>query len=254
MPAFVSYIFLVFILLFLGIAGLIVWAVLQAQKKPQVQEEKAERAEMIGQVLSKRAKLVSWDKYSMVNLRPNAFYKYVRGLTKNTFSGRLIADDGEPVMAFYRIERGLNPVGAIAAATTSFQLFFIIEEDRTEFYYDQKKIGTVLKNGNICDKDGNRIGFVNRENRSTISIGGLIDVHTGAIKYDFNLNNRVIAFFYATPRISNFIGSFFSVNESSGNTIVQPLADLTEYERKWLESWTVYELVYHGFWFTETNF
>lgn len=254
MPGFISYIFLIFILLFLGIAGLIIWAVLQAQKKPQGQEEKAERAEMINEVLSKRAKLVSWNNYSMINLRPYASYKYVRGLSKNTFSGRLIADDGQYVMAFYRIERGLDAVGSIAAATTSFQLFFIVEKDRTEFYYDQKKIGTVLKNGNIFDKDGIRIGSVNREDRSTISIGGLVDIHTGAIGYDFNLNNRIIAHFYAAPRISNFIGSLFSINENSGNTIIQPIKDLTEYERKWLESWTVYELVYHGFWFTETSF
>jgi hypothetical protein len=251
MPAFVSNLFLIFFLVFLGITGLIIWAVIYMQKRPVGQEEKAERAELINEVLSKRAKLASWDQYSMLNLRPNASYKYVRGLSRNSFSGRLMADDGEYVLAFYRIERGLDAIGSIAAATTAFELFFIIEKDRTECYYNRKKIGTVLKSGNIYNKDGKQIGFVNRSNQATISIGSLVDIHTGESAYDFVMNGRKLAHFYVTPRISNFIGGFISINENSGNQIVQLLEEPHEEEMKWLESWTVYELIYHGFWFTE---
>ena len=153
---------------------------------------------------------------------------------------------------FKRIERGLYPTGSIAATTSSFELFFVIETDRTEFYYDRKKIGAVLNNGSIFNNAGKQIGTVNRSNTSTISIGGLVDIHTGSAYYDFNMNNRLLAIFYVTPRISNFFGgSLFSVNENSGNRIIQQVDEPQEDEKKWLISWTVYELIYHGFWFTE---
>ena len=251
MPAFISYIPVLFLFVFLAIAGLIVWAVVQAQKSPTGQAEKVERSEMIHEVLAKRSKLVSWDNYSLLNLRPNAFYKYIKGLSKNTFSGRLMADDGEFVLAFHRIERGFQAVGAIAAATSAFEVFYIIQSDRTEFYYDQKKLGTVLKNGKIFNRDGHLIGNAFRDNRATISIGELVDIHTGNPGYEFRMNNRLLAYFHTTPRISNFFGSVFSVNENSGNTIVQLVADPNPEEQKWLEAWTIYELIYHGFWFSE---
>lgn len=245
--------FVFFILLFLGVIGLIVWLVIKSQKKPVGEDAKQERIELINSVLSKRGELTSWEHYSAENLRPYASYKYIKAL-KNTFSGRLIADDGQYVLAFKRIERGFYPVGSIAAATSSFELFFVIETDRTDFYYDRKKIGTVLKNGNIFNNEGKQIGTVNRSNSSTISIGGLVDIHTGSAHYDFNMNNRLLAVFFVTPRISNFFGAgLFSVNENSGSKIIQQIDEPQEDEKKWLISWTVYELVYHGFWFSEVG-
>lgn len=252
MIQFFSFFIVLFILLFLGIVALIVWVVVKSTQKPVGDEAKEERSELINEVLAKREKLASWDNYSMENLRPYASYTYVRSI-RNSFSGRLIADDGQYVLAFKRIERGFQPTGSIAAATTAFELFFIIESDRTEFYYDRKKIGTVLKSGGIFDKDGMRIGSVNREDTSTISIGGLLDIHTGSPHYDFNLNGRLLAKFYVTPRISNFLGGgLFSINENSGSRIIQRMEEPQGDERKWLEAWTVYELIYHGFWFSET--
>lgn len=243
--------FVFFILMFLGVIGLIVWLVIKSQKRPVGEDAKQERIELINSVLSKRGELASWEYYSAENLRSYASYKYVKAL-KNTFSGKLIADDGQYVMAFKRIERGLYPTGSIAATTSSFELFFVIETDRTEFYYDRKKIGTVLNNGSIFDNAGKQIGTVNRSNTSTISIGGLVDIHTDSAHYDFNMNNRLLAIFYVTPRISNFFGaSLFSVNENSGNRIIQQVDKPRDDEEKWLISWTVYELIYHGFWFTE---
>lgn len=235
----------------MGVIGLIIWLVIKSQRKPVGEDAKQERLELINSVLSKRDEIVSWDNYSAENLRPYASYKYIKGL-KNTFSGRLMADDGQYVLAFKRVERGFYPVGSIVAATSSFELFFIIETDRTEFYYDKKKIGTVLKNGNILGNDGQQIGSVNRSNSSTISIGGIVDFHTGSARYAFNMNNRMLAVFYVTPRISNFFGgSLFSVNENSGSRILQQVDQPQGDEEKWLISWTVYELIYHGFWFSE---
>ncbi|WP_343606610.1 hypothetical protein [Fluviicola sp.] len=251
MIQFFSFFIILFILLFLGIVALIVWVVVKSTQKPVGEEARQERTELLNSVLSKRDRLVSWDNYAIENLRPSASYKYIRGIT-NSFSGRLLADDGQYVLAFKRIERGFQPVGSIAAATTSFELFFINESDRTEFYYDRMKIGTVLKTGGIFDKDGKRIGTVNRSNTSTISIGEILDIHTGSPHYDFTMNGRVLAKFYVTPRISNFFGgSLFSINENSGSRIIQPIEEPREDEKKWLEAWTVYELIYHGFWFNE---
>lgn len=248
---FFIFLFIFFILIFLGVIALIVWAIVKSQKKPVGEEARQERFELIDSVLSRRGELAPWEDYSVEDLRPYASYKYVKAL-KNIFSGRLIADNGQYVLAFKRVESGFYSTGSIAAATSSFELFFIIETDRTEFYYDRMKIGTVLKNGNIFNKEGKQIGTVNRSNTSTVSIGGLIDVHTGSAHYDFNMNNRLLALFYVTPRISNFFGgSLFSINENSGNRIIQQIDEAQEDEKKWLISWTVYELVYHGFWFTE---
>lgn len=248
-----SFFFIFFILLFVGVIGLIVWVVIKSQKKPVGEEAKLERIQLINSVVSKREKLVPWNHYSAENLRPYAFYTYVRGI-KNSFSGRLMADDGNYVLAFNRIERGLQQVGSIAAATTDFELFFVIETDRTEFYYDQKRIGTVLNNGTIINKEGLPIGSVNRQIRSTISVGGIVDIHTGSNQYDFNMNNRLLARFHVTPRISNSTGgSLFSINENSGNRIIQQMDQPGEDEKKWLIAWTVYELIYHGFWFSDTH-
>lgn len=85
--------------MFLGVTGLIVWLVIKSQKKPVGEDAKQERIELINSVLSKRGELAPWECYSAENLRPYASYKYIKAL-KNTFSGKLIADDGQYVMAF----------------------------------------------------------------------------------------------------------------------------------------------------------
>ncbi len=243
--------FVFFILIFFGVIGLIVWVVIKSQKKSVGDEARQERFELIDSVLARRGELAPWEDYSVEDLRPYASYKYVKAL-KNTFSGKLIADNGQYILTFKRVESGFYSTGSIAAATSSFELFFIIEKDRTEFYYNRMKIGTVLKNGTIFNREGKQIGTVNRSNTSTISIGGLVDVHTGSAHYDFNMNNRLLAIFYVTPRISNSFGdSLFSINENSGNRIIQQIDKPQEDEKKWLISWTVFEVVYHGFWFTE---
>lgn len=247
---FFIFLFIFFILIFFGIIGLIVWVVIKSQKKPVGEEARQERFELIDSVLARRGELAPWEDYSAENLRPYASYKYVKAL-KNTFSGKLIADDGQYVLAFKRVESSFYSTGSIAVTSSSFELFFIVETDRTEFYYDRMKIGTVLKNGTIFNREGKRIGTVNRSNTSTISIGGLLDIHTGSAHYDFIMNDRLLAIFYVTPRISNFFGGLFSINENSGNRIIQQMDEPQEDEKKWLISWTVYELVYHGFWFTE---
>ncbi len=241
--------FIIFILFFGGIIFLIVYLSKGGGKPTTTQGIVSEQDEVMMKAAAGKSELVPWSNRKATDLGTSMRYKSMKAF-KNTLSGKLYSREGERILSFHRIERGLYPEGLIAVSSTDFDLFYIFNKERVEMFYNKRTVGVWYRHGIITDKMAQQIGTAVRPNGVEVQVGGLFEYRSGEKYYPVILNNREVANIIINRRVSNFIEEPFS-NDRDYGKVIQYKEEPTPDEEKTLLAMAVLEIVYHGFSFVD---
>ena len=244
-----EWIFSLFILLpHIGF-GLIIWLIVVVVKKstkPKTpQETQNELQQMAAKVEEMKAGLAAWGNRTAADLTSNMSFRSQKGMSQK-LRGKIYSTDGEAVVAFYRIERGMVTTGHLIARTSDFEVKFKYKGTQFAVKYDNELLGQIASNGHLLDANGTPIGMAKHPAKMSVSVGG-IRARTGSKTFEMVINNRQLASIRVAPDYSSRMSMDFSVNENSGMAPVLQMHDTpTEHEEKWLRALAILETAYHG--------
>ena len=222
-----------------GIIFLIVWVINQSTKPISGVEAHNEKGQLRQRVLQKRAKLSSWKSHSTSSLSLSVKYSYQQGIS-NRVTGTLYTNDGEAVIAFSSVRRGMASTGLIAAASTDFTLVIGIRENGYVIEYDGEGLGAITTSGELINLRKEVIGTAVHPHKMSVSIGSL-EHRTGDKTFPIHINGRQLAVMHVAP---NYLDGNFGSAQLMKLTAT-PEGD----EEKWLQALAVLEVAFHGFWF-----
>jgi hypothetical protein len=226
---FLLLVILVIIVVTAGIVLLIVFLTGQSSTPSTPQESRNDRIDMIRRVEGEKYALARWSGRSSLDIAgagPRVWKKTMRW----SLSGKIRDRGKEPVIAYYRVESLANHNGAIAAASSDFELFAVIEGGTIALYYDRKPLGQVVR-GTLLDAGDKAIGrFRHPDDKGTNSF------------FHLQLYGRLLATFYYDRTKVPYSMSTVPV-ESEGGLFSLHTQRTTE-DEKWLLALALLETVY----------
>lgn len=245
--------FIIFILIgaifFGGIIFLIVYVIRSSTKTLSPEESKSERLELIGDVKASLHKVEAWGKRTSLDISNSSAFTFVRGI-RSSLQGRILDYDRKTIIVFKRVDRGLTTNSIIAAASSDFQFFYVIDQYKTSVYRDGKPFGEILSSGTILNPQGEAIGSYRYPSSVSISVGPF-EHRTGERFFKFTLHGNDVATFFAGRRTSNMDPDILLTTDTDSPTIFRPNKVINDVEEIWLKALVILQLTYHGFSFVE---
>lgn len=232
------------ILLFSGFIVLVLFAVNQATKKsPEfLQKEKLQMQEKVN-VLKKD--ITDWKPDSLKNITNGMDYSFVKSMS-NILTGVINSNDGLPVIAFQRIDRGILVNSRILAASTDFKVYCEFKNEEKLFFFNDVYLGKIVKHFDILDAANNKIGRCDRNNSENQTSFKLEFRFGEAARICKNADRKNIG-----KKNYHTRGEWKSrlvVREIPPPvTLLQSINTTDEEELKWVISLTAFEAVYYGF-------
>lgn len=243
-------VFILFALLIIGgIVALVLFLVKQGASPANKNEEVNERNEVIATAKAGVPELIPWGNKKATDLCTRAKFTYFKGF-KGTLKGKLLDQNNEKIISFYRIQRGFNPHGLIAASSTDFDLFYIFDSSKVDMYYNKVKIATWEVDGKIYTSQSQLIGNAFRSQDFEVEIGSLFEYRSGDAAYSINLHGHVVAKIVKNRRLSDFGFSLLS-NIPESSKVIHYIGTPKDDEEKILLLLTIFELTYYGFSFVD---
>lgn len=247
--SFIAIFILIAILVIAGIVVLVLFLVKQGASPANKIEEKNERNEVIATAKAGVPDLIPWENRKVTDLCTHAKFTYFKGF-KGTLKGKLLDQNNEKIISFYRIQRGINPHGLIAVSSTDFDLFYIFDSSIVDMYYNKVKIATWEVDGKIYNSQSQLIGNAFRSRDFEVEIGSFFEYRSGENNYPITLNGHELARIVKNRRLSDFGYSLVS-NIPESSKVIHYKGTPTDDEEKILLLITIFELTYYGFSFVD---
>jgi len=238
--------FIILPILFIGgIVVLIIFVVRKSTKTHSPTEVLDNHQEMLGRVYQKKPSLIPWQ-HTSLDIVASMQFSYRKGFA-HSLRGFLMDDNHDKIIAFDRYERGMRANGYFFAASSHFDLYVEIEDEKYTFRYNKQFLGTIAPNGTIFDAQNRQIGFAKHPSKNSFSIGS-VEWRSGSNTYPLHLYGRHLATLNVCPELSAS-NAAISFNENMwGSSIVMLHQQPTVHEEVWLLALATTEVVYHGKW------
>lgn len=247
------WIFVIFGLLFVSAVLGISYFMYKIFKKATTPKSAAfiaeEKEAMAAKVERMKASLSPWENFSYKDITSAMTFKSVKGST-NKLTGKIHAPNQEAIIAFDRVERGLTAKGYLFASSSSFDLYFAINQRHFQIKFNNEYLGEVLTSGDILNRDKKRIGHAKHPLKVSGSIGPL-DFRKGGKQFPLEMNGRKLATINVSPNYTKMSGSSIGLvfNENNwGQPILEMHDEPDGEEEKWLIALAILETAFHGHW------
>lgn len=209
---------------------------------------------MIHAVHAEKNFLYGWEGHRVHDIRARMFkYSYSKLFSGNVLEGKLANANGEPILAFKRMENGWAGQGNIAICSTEHEYFLVYNKTKVAFYYNRKPLGEWFSNGVLLNPEGREIGRCNQGNNVTITIGK-ISFDTDDLKFQCSLNGRVVATIYRSPRFDErFSDTWLRFNQNNGTKMIDLHTTITIDEERVLTCVILTEMLRNGFSFSRIS-
>jgi hypothetical protein len=249
----VWFIFIVFgliVLSFIGGIGYLIYRVIKKSVTPKTPEYIAnEQQEMRDRIAAKKADLEPIEGSGYKEVTSAMSYQWKK-TTSNYLKGTVYSPDRKSIVTYDRVERGLTAKGYMYASTKQHDLFFEFDDCYFKFFFDGNLLGEVRCSGEIVDANGNVIGSAKHPTKMSFNVS-IFRFRSGDNKFPLNLNGRHLANIWVAPNYGEHGSSNLELifNENGwGQPIIETLSEPSEEEEKWLLSFAIFEIAFHGHW------
>ncbi|WPO77490.1 hypothetical protein [Flavobacterium sp. KACC 22761] len=212
---------------------------------------RAEKLEMEKKVNSLKTSIVDWNKYSINDITNDLEYSYKKWIT-NKLTGHILAQDGNRVIAFQRLQRGIRLNCRILACSTEFKYFYEINPEEIIIEYNDQYFGKIMHLKDIFDSSNNRIGTLNRDNPNSKYVINFDSENSLEINKSYDNNRFVRNVFYERPNSAyRYKRSMMEYREPYPEySLMDNNENLNAEEQKWAIAIGIYESVFYSFDFT----
>jgi len=241
------FLFFLFILVPFVLWGIRMYTVIKKSVEKKSPEFLAnEKIEMQNVVDDLKQSIHNWKDYGVSEISSTADYNFVKSITRR-LTGHLLSNDGTPIVAYQRIERGFKINCRILAATTDFRIYYEYNGSEIMFYYNDKYFGKIDNQYRILNSRNVAIGSANHFHNSGYSI--VIN------KKDVAFVNRAVDMstikknpFYDSNRKTSMHNPIFIEREQVEAHARVTLEDgISDEEIKWVAVISIFESIYYGF-------
>jgi len=254
MGSFFTIIIILTIVVVFGFSVLIAF-VIKKYKDPKTAEFIAnEKQEMFANVLKKRKELHPHKAELYRQVTDAMVFNYTKAVTYNKLSGVILNENRKPIVAFERIERGIDAKGHLYATTKKQTFYFVFKGLEATFYCDEKLLGRFDKSGTIYDATDTEIGHAKHPIKASFDLQLFTtEKHRlGEGLFPLTLNDRELATIHVAPNY-DAIGYNPSVEKifdelGFGTPIITLFDTPTAEEENWLLAFAIFETAFHGHW------
>ncbi|MBW1656489.1 hypothetical protein GSY47_13915 [Flavobacterium quisquiliarum] len=214
----------------------------QATKKsPEfLQNEKLQMEEKVKKL---KKDILNWKSDSLKNVTNGMDYSFVRSMT-NKLTGVLNSNDGTPIIAFQRVDRGIFVNSRILASSTDFKIYCEFKNEEKIFYFNDVYLGKIVKHFDILDASNNKIG---RCNRKTSQPSFTVDFRFGKAAEILKNSDRKFMVQRRYRKRNQWESEMVFRDLPPPTNLILSLNTTDPEELKWVISLTVFEAVYYGF-------
>ena len=214
----------------------------QATKKsPEfLQNEKLQMEEKVKKL---KKDILNWKSDSLKNVTNGMDYSFVRSMT-NKLTGVLNSNDGTPIIAFQRVDRGIFVNSRILASSTDFKIYCEFKNEEKIFYFNDVYLGKIVKHFDILDSSNNKIG---RCNRKTSQPSFTVDFRFGKAAEILKNSDRKFMVQRRYRKRNQWESEMVFRDLPPPTNLILSLNTTDPEELKWVISLTVFEAVYYGF-------
>lgn len=237
-----------------GFAFLMYYIIKKSSDKKSPEFLLKQKNEMFKKVLETKTKLVPWKKEYLVQFSNDFNFNFLKGFARK-FNGIIKNSDGENIIAFRRLDRGMHNDSRIVA-TTSEKTFYFEEKSKTNYisiFINNQFFGKIINRNLLYNDKEDRIGKISRN----ITNKGIYEVVFNTKIIAEIIKNSDRRMFTKNPfydRHSSFSTDktpYFQKNPTIENSLVFVNDNLSDYEYDWVLALGIYECVYYGIDFTE---
>jgi len=229
-------------LIFAGFIVLVLFVVHQLTKKsPEfLQKEKVQMQEKVN-ILKKD--IIDWKPDSLKNVTNGMDYSFVKSMS-SALTGVINSNEGLPIIAFQRIDRGIFVNSRILANSTDFKVYCEFKNEEKIFFFNDAYLGKIANHFDILDAANNKIGRCNRKNsQASFKIEFRFGI-AAEIRKNSDRKNLVQRRYRKRDEWKSRL-EFRDV--PSPTNLILSLNTTDEEELKWIISLTIFEAVYYGF-------
>lgn len=194
----------------------------------------AERQQMRQTVQKKRKKLASHKADVYLQVTNAMTFERVADIRSITIAGLLHTTQQKPIVAFERVERGLNVKGQLVAMTKKHEILYEFLGENSTVFFDDTLLGSWDKSGKLLNADKKVIGHLKISEDTKILV----------------LNERTLATIQKAPSydtISNTTEVSHIFEELKLGTSLLSLHEKpTLEEEKWLTALAIFEITFYG--------
>ena len=212
--------------------------VLKKSKDVKTQEFlEEERKKLRDNVSKKRKKLLPYKDELYLQITNAMTFERLAEVRRIHTTGFLYNKHQKPIVAFERVERGMNAKGQIIAITKKQEFVYEFQGSEITLFSDDTLLGSWDKSGILYDADKKRIGHAKRVSNENNEYALVINKHTVAtIKtaplYDTIENTSSVTHIFEEL---NFGASLLALNGSPSLK-----------EEKWLLPLLIFEMAFYG--------
>lgn len=202
-----------------------------------------EKVQMEEKVSALKKDIISWKNDSVQNVTNGMDYSFVRSFT-NKLTGVINSNEGIPIIAFQRIDRGIFVNSRILASSTDFKIYCEFKNEEKIFYFNDVYLGKIVKHFDILDASNNKIG---RCNRKTSQPSFTVDFRFGKAAEILKNSDRKFMVQRRYRKRNQWESEMVFRDLPLPTNLILSLNTNDPEELKWIISLTVFEAVYYGF-------
>lgn len=231
-------------LIFAGFIALVLYVVHQATKKsPEfLKQEKVEMEEKVN-VLKKD--ISNWTYDSLKEITNDIEYSYVKSMSSK-LTGVINSNNGLPIVAFQRIDRGFFVNSRILASSTNFKIYCEFKNEEKLFFFNDIYIGKIVNQFDILDATNNQIGKCNR-NSSQNQTSFTLTFRSGEIAEIWKNEDRKKIGQERYRKGDHWKSRMVFREIADPSLIIKSINTTDQEELKWIISLTIFEATYYGF-------
>lgn len=241
--------FFLSLLLFILLSVFLLYKLFRHITKPKSAEYIAnEKQDMQAYITEEKPKLLPWSEHACDDIGVRMTYKKKK--TSSWYlTGQLLSPSNQPIVAFYRIERGWRADGYMYASTSDFDLYYELKDTAFDIMWNGELFGKIDEQGNIYDATNARIGFAKHPMKVSVNVP-FFSGRLGDSSFPLTLNGRLLAHIIVAPNLADSNQQTIALsNENLGNKVID-LVDKnhTKEEEQWLIALAILEVAFHGYW------
>lgn len=243
-----GYIALLFIAGIASIAYVIYLAIKKSNEKISPLAMAYEKDKIQNLSKEKQTTLIPWQP-DHINRLSNVMDYTFKQFDELIFNGTILTLNRQPLISFMRKDIGLDRYSSIVAKSTEFELHFNRNEQNIDIEYNGVHFGKIHLHTYLIDKDGNKIGSINRSISNTD-------------RYDVGIHDTVVAeIMKNTDRRTSIKNRLYKPNSGGMHKkpyrsqhveykeMIRFLKEPTDEQRQWILILAIYETIYYGFTF-----
>jgi hypothetical protein len=249
--------FIIIIILTILVVGgftILIAFVLKKSTTPETQEFiENEKKLLYENVLKRRKELHSHKAEMYLQVTDAMTFEYTTAVTYYKISGTIFNENRKPIVAFERIERGIQTKGHLYATTKKQAFYFDFTGQETMFYCDDILLGRFDKTGTIYNANETVIGHAKHPMNASFDLQEFKKQQDilGKVLFPLTLNGRQLATIHVAPNYDK-IGSTPSLqgvfDDLNFGTPIITLTDTpTTEEEKWLLAFAIFETSFYGY-------